>query len=362
MKTSDFDFDLPKELIAQTPADPRDSARLLTVGVDGSSTLDDRSIRDLPDLFQPGDILVRNNTKVIPSRVLGRRGEAKVEITLHKPNPATSSASEQVWWGFARPAKRLKPGDRIDIAVGFSATVQDRVEGEVLLSFEESEAGLFSKLDQFGQMPLPPYISRKDGPDARDRERYQTVFAERPGAVAAPTASLHFTDAILAAIQARGVEIVDVTLHVGAGTFLPVKAEDPRDHQMHGEWFEMSAQTAATLNSARGKGGRLIAAGTTAMRTLESVADDAGHFEAKHGETKLFILPGYRFKAVDALITNFHLPQSTLFMLVCAFSGTKTMKAAYAHAIEEEYRFFSYGDGSFLVRDDELHEGWGNEK
>ena len=350
MKTDDFDFTLPDGLIAQRPAEPRDRARLLGVLGPAPDGIHDKTVRDLPSLFRPGDALVINNTKVIPSRLFGRRGDARVEVTLHKQ--AASTPTEQKWWAFARPAKRLRAGDVVDFADGLDAKVEDRLGAEALLLFKTDPASFFHALDAQGAMPLPPYIDRKEGPREEDRDHYQTVFAARPGAVAAPTASLHFTDALLREIEAQGVERVETTLHVGAGTFLPVKTEDPRDHMMHGEWFEMTPEAAARLNAVRAKGGRIIAAGTTAMRVLESIADEDGTIRAETGETHLFILPGYRFKAVDALITNFHLPKSTLFMLVCAFAGTETMKAAYAHAVAERYRFFSYGDGSFLLRED----------
>ncbi len=345
MRTDDFDFDLPKALIAQRPAEPREAARLLVVG-DG---LTDSRIAELPSFLKPGDILVINDTKVIPARLTGRRGQARIEVTLHKRE------GPDRWRAFARPAKRLRPGDRVDFAPemseAFGAEVAAKGEGgEIILDFDRAGAELMAALAEFGAAPLPPYIQRNAGPDDRDREDYQTVFAAREGAVAAPTAGLHFTEALLSALEARGLRRVAVTLHVGAGTFLPVKAEDPRDHRMHSEVAEITPEAAETINAAKAAGGRIVAVGTTALRVLEAAARDNGHIPAFSGETELFILPGYRFKAVDLLLTNFHLPRSTLFMLVSAFAGLEQMKQAYAHAIGQGYRFFSYGDACLLTR------------
>ena len=339
MKLSDFDFDLPEHLVAQQPASPRDSAWLLHVPVAG--TFGDLGVRDLPGLLAPGDVLVVNDTRVIPARLTGKRGEAKVEVTLHK------SLGPSCWATFARPAKRLKPADVVTFGDDFSATVESRDGGEVLLRFNGDDTYVAAGLERYGVMPLPPYIKRPAAGSAEDRDSYQTFFAERDGAVAAPTASLHFTPELVEAIRARGVEIVTVTLHVGAGTFLPVKVDDLSEHKMHSEWGQVSAEAAARINACLG---RVVAAGTTALRLIESAAADDGTLAEWTGDTDLFILPGYRFKRIEAMLTNFHLPCSTLFMLVSAFAGYERMRAAYAHAIAGEYRFFSYGDGSFLER------------
>ena len=342
MRVDEFDFELPRELIADRPAAPRDSARLLEVRADG---LADRTVRDLPGLLGPGDLLVFNDTKVIPARLAGRRGAAAIEVTLHKME------GPDRWRAFARPAKRLKPGDRIVFAEDFAADVAEKGEaGEVALAFDRGGAALLAALERHGQMPLPPYMGRDA--DARDRTDYQTLFAAREGAVAAPTAGLHFTPALLAALDARGIGRVTVTLHVGAGTFLPVKVEDTGDHVMHAEWGEIGADAAAAINAARAKGGRVVAIGTTSLRLLETVAKDDGTVQPFIGETDIFITPGYRFKAADVLVTNFHLPRSTLFMLVAAFAGLERMKAAYEHAKAARYRFYSYGDACLLHRSD----------
>lgn len=340
MKLSDFDFDLPEHLIAQHPAEPRDSARLLHVPA-GGAPFADLGVSDLPSLLHPGDVLVVNDTRVIPARLTGHRGEARVEVTLHK------HLGPSRWAAFARPARRLRPGETVVFAEDFTATVESRDGGEVVLAFDGDDTYLAAGLEKHGVMPLPPYIKRPAAGEAADRHDYQTVFAAREGAVAAPTASLHFTPRLVQAIRARGVEIATVTLHVGAGTFLPVKVEDLSQHKMHSEWGEVSAAAAERIAARKG---RVVAAGTTALRLLESAAADDGTLAAWAGDTDLFILPGYRFKLVDALLTNFHLPCSTLFMLVSAFAGYERMRAAYAHAIEREYRFFSYGDASFLER------------
>lgn len=347
MRTDDFDFDLPKEFIAQRPVQPRDAARLLKVRGD---RLSDRAVRSLPELLRPGDLAVFNDTRVVPARLNGRRGEARIEVTLHKP----ADAQYPIWYAFARPAKRLRVGDRVDFDDTLSARVEDKPgNGEVLLRFDCAAEALADALDRLGAMPLPPYISRAEGPDPRDRSDYQTVFAREPGAVAAPTAGLHFTEGLLASLDERGVRRATLTLHVGAGTFLPVKTDDPRAHKIHTEAGVVGEQTARAMNEVREAGGRVVAIGTTALRLLEAAADDRGRIHPFAGECDIFILPGYRFKVVDVLMTNFHLPRSTLFMLVCAFAGTARMHAAYRHAIREGYRFYSYGDACLLHRDRE---------
>lgn len=351
MRVSDFDFDLPPDLIAQRPAEPRDSARLLHVPEAGA--LADLRVTDLPALMQPGDLLVTNDTRVIPARLTGMRGDAthsgppqggaKIEVTLHKPeNPA-------VWRAFARPAKKLKPRDLIVFAPGFSAVVDSKGEaGEVTLHFNVFGAQLLAALHAHGVMPLPPYIKRDREGDPADAASYQTLFAENDGAVAAPTASLHYTPSLVSAIEARGVDIAPLTLHVGAGTFLPVKTEDTRDHLMHSEWGELSPDLADKINQTKRDGGRIIASGTTSLRLLETAASEDGTVHPFTGETDIFITPGYQFRTVDVLLTNFHLPKSTLFMLVAAFAGQDRMKRAYDHAMAENYRFFSYGDATLL--------------
>jgi S-adenosylmethionine:tRNA ribosyltransferase-isomerase len=339
MRVDLFDFDLPPQLIAGRPAVPRDSARLLEV----AASFRDHVVRDLPMLLNPGDLLVFNDTRVIPARLFGRRGAAAVEVTLHR------SVCADRWRALARPARKLRPGDAVSFGAGLSATVTDKGEGgEVGLTFDRGGAALMAALAEIGRMPLPPYIKRASGADERDRADYQTVFAARDGAVAAPTAGLHFTPALLAALDARGIGRVAVTLHVGAGTFLPVKAEDTRDHVMHAEFGEIDAAAVAAVERTRAAGGRIVAIGTTSLRLLETAADATGRLRPFAGDTALFITPGYRFKAVDLLLTNFHLPRSTLFMLVCAFAGTARMKAAYAHAKSAQYRFYSYGDCCLL--------------
>jgi S-adenosylmethionine:tRNA ribosyltransferase-isomerase len=342
MRTDDFDFDLPRDRIAQHPANPRDSARLLEVG----RTLRDWTVRDLPHLLRAGDVLVVNDTRVIPARLRGRRGQAAIELTLHR------RAATADWRAFARPAKRLRPGDRVVFADDFWAEVTDKGEGgEVGLRFGGIDVD--DGLQRHGIMPLPPYIERAPGGDGADRDDYQTMFAAVPGAVAAPTAGLHFTPTLIAAIRAAGVAVVTVTLHVGAGTFLPVKTERVEDHHMHSEWGTIGDAAAGAINAARDAGGRIVAAGSTSLRILETAADDAGRLRPFAGDTDIFITPGYRFRIVDLMLTNFHLPRSTLFMLVAAFSGLARMKAAYAHAIDAGYRFYSYGDACLLHRMDE---------
>ena len=340
MRVDLFDFALPAERIALRPADPRDSARMLVV--DGAG-MADRRVSDLPGLLRAGDMLVFNDTRVIPAQLAGRRGEARIGATLHKRE------GPRRWRAFIRNAKRLKEGDRIDFGAGVGAVASGRREdGSFLLSFEGDES-VELLLERAGRMPLPPYIAGKRGADARDREDYQTMFAREEGAVAAPTAALHFTPALMAALAEAGIGHETLTLHVGAGTFLPVKADDTADHVMHAEWGRIDAGTAARLNAARAAGGRLIAVGTTSLRLLESAAGADGAILPFEGDTAIFITPGYRFQAVDGLLTNFHLPRSTLFMLVSALMGLETMQCAYAHAIETGYRFYSYGDASLLL-------------
>ncbi len=341
MRVDLFDYTLPPELIATHPARPRDSARLLDMT---GEDLIDRTVRDLPQLLWPGDLLVVNDTRVIPSRLNGKRGEARVEATLHK------RLAPGRWAAFARPAKRLRPGDRVDFGDGFSAEVMSREGGEVVLDFALTDDALLARLQTAGRMPLPPYIRRRaeDDPSA-DRADYQTLFAARDGAVAAPTASLHFTPELLAAIEARGVRRATVTLHVGAGTFLPVTADDTDDHRMHTEWAEVTAATVGLINETKASGGRIIAAGTTSLRVLESAARN-GSLSPFSGETDLFITPGFDFRAVDLLLTNFHLPKSTLLMLVSALAGRERILDAYGHAIRSGYRFFSYGDACLISR------------
>lgn len=340
MRVDDFDFELPQDLIALRPASPRDAARMLVVR---PGRLEDRVVRDLPALLAPGDVLVFNDTRVIPAQLFGRKGEAKIGVTLHKRE------GPYEWRAFVRNAKRLKAGDRVDFGAGLEGVVSDKAaDGSILWRFE-CEGPLEAALHAAGTMPLPPYIAGKRLADARDAEDYQTMFAAREGAVAAPTAALHFTPELIAALDARGVRRETLTLHVGAGTFLPVKVDDTRDHRMHAEWGEVSAEAAARLNAARAAGGRIIAVGTTSLRLLESAAREDGEIAPFKGDTDIFITPGYRFRAVQGLMTNFHLPRSTLFMLVSALMGLETMRGAYAHAIAGGYRFYSYGDSSLLL-------------
>jgi S-adenosylmethionine:tRNA ribosyltransferase-isomerase len=351
LRVSDFDFDLPAERIALRPARPRDAARLLVVG---SEQMSDRTVRDLPDLLNPGDVLVFNDTKVIPAALSGRRVgrgvEPEIDVLLHQRLDASR------WLAFAKPGKRLKEGDRIRFGsegrvclLGvLEASVEAKGEGgEITLAFDFSGPVLDEAIAALGDMPLPPYIAGKRASDDEDRKDYQTIYSREEGAVAAPTAGLHFTDRLLGALEQRGIAREFVTLHVGAGTFLPVKAEDTRDHKMHAEWGTVSAEVAGRLNAARSHGGRIVAVGTTSLRLLETAAR-SGTIEAFSGPTDIFITPGYQFRAVDLLMTNFHLPRSTLFMLVCAFAGMGRMKQAYTHAIAADYRFYSYGDASLL--------------
>jgi len=340
MRVDLFDFDLPADRIALRPARPRDSARLLLV--EGES-LADRTVTDLPQLLRRGDVLVFNDTKVIPAQLEGQRGEASIGATLHKREGPRS------WWAFVRNARRLHVGDRIEFGSGVAASAVERgEEGAFLLQFHGDEP-FDLLLERAGQIPLPPYIASRRPTDAEDASDYQTMFAEEAGAVAAPTAALHFTPNLIEALDAAGIARETLTLHVGAGTFLPVKAQDTAGHKMHSEWGRIDAATAQRLNAARSAGGRLIAVGTTSLRLIESAAWDDGSIHPFEGDTAIFITPGYRFKAVDGLLTNFHLPRSTLFMLVASLMGLDVMKAAYEHAIREGYRFYSYGDASLLL-------------
>jgi S-adenosylmethionine:tRNA ribosyltransferase-isomerase len=339
MRVDLFDFELPPERIAQRPVEPRDAARLLSVT---PGALEDRGVRDLPGLLAPGDLLVFNDTRVIPARLAGKRGDARVSVTLHQ------ATGPNTWRVFAKPAKRLRNGDRIHFTADFSAEVLERgPTGDVLLRFDPGGAELMQALKAHGAMPLPPYI-RGGVADARDAEDYQTLFAQAEGAVAAPTAALHFTPALMQALAARGIGTAMLTLHVGAGTFLPVKADDTDDHAMHAEIGIVTPETADAINAARRSGGRIVAVGTTSLRLLESAAGDDGIVRPFADATSIFITPGYRFKAVDRLLTNFHLPRSTLFMLVSAFAGLERMKSAYRHAVDAGYRFYSYGDCCLL--------------
>jgi S-adenosylmethionine:tRNA ribosyltransferase-isomerase len=342
MRVSDFNFELSPNHIAQQPAEPRDSARLLHVPA--HAELADLYFTDLPNLLQPGDLLVTNNTRVIPARLTGNKcSGAKIEVTLHK------SEGPDLWRVFARPAKKLKQNDVIQFESEFFAIVENKGNmGEVILRFNVSGVALLDALRANGVMPLPPYIKRPQEGDAADQLSYQTLFAQTDGAVAAPTASLHYTPSLVQAIKNRGVHIVQLTLHVGAGTFLPIKVDDTDDHIMHSEWGEISPQVAEHINQVKQSGGRIIASGTTSLRLLESATSKDGIVGAFQGETDIFITPGYTFRAVDLMLTNFHLPKSTLFMLVAAFAGLNNMKQAYQHAMDKNYRFYSYGDASLL--------------
>jgi S-adenosylmethionine:tRNA ribosyltransferase-isomerase len=340
MRVDLFDFDLPPDRIALRPVAPRDAARMLLVDGD---RLSDRMVLDLPDLLSAGDCLVFNDTRVIPAQLEGQRGEARVGVTLHK------RIDLRRWQAFVRNAKRLRLGDIVDFGADVSALVEARHDdGSLTFAFLGGEP-VEILLGRAGTMPLPPYIASKRGVDARDASDYQTMFAAKDGAVAAPTASLHFTPRLMAAVAAAGIATETLTLHVGAGTFLPVKADDTDDHVMHAEWGEISAAAAARLNAVKAAGGRIIAVGTTVLRLLESAADADGMLHPFADETRIFITPGYRFRCIDGLMTNFHLPKSTLFMLVSALMGRETMRSAYAHAIAHEYRFYSYGDSSLLL-------------
>ena len=340
MRVDLFDFDLPTDRIALRPASPRDSARLLKVG---GATIFDHCVRELPMLLRPGDLLVFNDTRVIPAQLDGHRGNAKIGATLHKRE------GPRAWRAFVRNARRLRDGDRVAFGADVAAVASERREdGSFLLTFAGDER-VESLLERSGRMPLPPYIAGRRAADERDRADYQTMFARVDGAVAAPTAALHFTPNLMTALAEAGIGHETLTLHVGAGTFLPVKAEDSDAHVMHAEWGRIGAATADRLNVARSAGGRLIPVGTTSLRLIESAADEDGTIRPFEGDTDIFITPGYRFRAVDGLITNFHLPRSTLFMLVSALMGLDVMQRAYAHAIAEGYRFYSYGDASLLL-------------
>ncbi len=344
MRVDLFDFRLPQERIALRPVRPRDAARMLLVR--GSDTpFEDRGVLDLPDLLEPGDCLVFNDTRVIPAQLEGRRadGEAKIGATLHK------RLDLRRWQALIRNAKRVKIGDGLVFGGGVTAIAEERHGDGSLTLFFEGEEPVEVLLDRAGTMPLPPYIAQKRGVDERDLTDYQTMFAQKDGAVAAPTASLHFTDRLVAALDERGIHRETLTLHVGAGTFLPVKADDTDDHAMHAEIGHIDGATAERLNNVRAKGGRVIAVGTTVLRLLESAVNDEGIIAPFSDETSIFITPGYTFRAIDGLMTNFHLPKSTLMMLVSALMGRERMMAAYAHAIEKEYRFYSYGDSSLLL-------------
>ena len=340
MRVDAFDFDLPPERIALRPARPRDAARML---VAQGSSISDKGVRDLPSLLRAGDCLVFNDTRVIPAQLEGHRGEAKIGATLHK------RIDLRRWQAFVRNAKRLRAGETVDFGSGVAAVAEQRLaDGSFVLAFAGDEP-VELLLERAGTMPLPPYIAGKRATDDADRSDYQTMFAEKDGAVAAPTAALHFTPELLAALDAAGIATETLTLHVGAGTFLPVKADDTDDHVMHAEWGRIDAATADRLNAVRARGGRVIAVGTTSLRLLESAARADDVIAPFEGDTAIFITPGYRFRAIDGLMTNFHLPRSTLFMLVSALMGLETMQAAYAHAIAGGYRFYSYGDASLLL-------------
>ncbi|PHR57757.1 MAG: tRNA preQ1(34) S-adenosylmethionine ribosyltransferase-isomerase QueA [Robiginitomaculum sp.] len=349
MRVDDFDFPLPEASIALRPAVPRDSSKLLQVASDGA--ISDHIARDLPDLLRAGDVLVLNDTRVFPAHLIGQRparemgggGPASISFNLHKQVDA------RTWAAFARPARRVRVGDIIHFSKSLEAQVSQRGEGgETRLVFNLDGTDLLAAFGQIGAMPLPPYIGSKRQADARDEADYQTIFAKDSGSVAAPTAGLHFTHDLLSALGEIGVQVCHLTLHVGAGTFLPVKATDTQDHVMHGEWREIPEQTAKLINQAKAEGRRVIAVGTTALRSLESAALALGQVVACAGETDIFITPGYEFQIVDGLLTNFHLPKSTLFMLVSALCGLPEMQVAYAHAIRNEYRFYSYGDACLL--------------
>ncbi len=347
MKLSDFDFDLPDDLIATRPARPRTSARMLVVHGDD---MQDKTVADLPDVLQAGDRLVLNDTKVIPARLFGLRHResaqgpvvAKIEVTLLEPQAGGD------WMALVKPLKKLKVGEDVVFSDALSATLIDKPEGTAILRFNLTGDDFDAALAEAGAMPLPPYIAAKRPADAQDKQDYQTVFARHKGAVAAPTASLHFDDDLLAQLAAKGVEFTHVTLHVGAGTFLPVKVDDVSQHKMHSEWGHVSQQAADEVNATHASGGRVIPVGTTALRLIESAADKDGRLQPWRGSTDIFIRPGYRFRVADALMTNFHLPKSTLMMLVSAMMGTERIKDIYRHAIRNGYRFFSYGDSSIL--------------
>ena len=340
MRVDLFDFELPADRIALRPASPRDSARLLRVE---GGALSDHQMRHLPQLLRRGDLLVFNDTRVIPAQLEGRRGDARIGATLHKRE------GPRDWRAFLRNARRVREGDRIDFGAGVTAIAGDKAtDGSMRLGFEGDEP-VELLLERAGRMPLPPYIAGRRAADAKDKDDYQTMFAREEGAVAAPTAALHFTPQLMADLAEAGIAHETLTLHVGAGTFLPVKADDTQDHVMHAEWGRITSATAERLNGVRAAGGRVIAVGTTSLRLLESATTEDGRIQPFDGDTAIFITPGHRFRAIDGLITNFHLPRSTLFMLVSALMGLETMQRAYAHAIDAGYRFYSYGDGSLLL-------------
>lgn len=342
MRTDLFDFELPPAHIAQEPARPRETAKLLHV----TNELADRQIADLPNLLKSGDLLILNNTRVLPTRFAAKRDQITIDITL------VESEGESDWWAFAKPGRKVRVDDRLVLANGLEAVAQEKAQdGRIRLRFDLAGQALIERIKATGSMPLPPYIKRPKGHNQRDSEHYQTVFAAHDGSVAAPTASLHLSEAMLETLQTKGIEHQFVTLHVGMGTFLPVKSETTDGHVMHKEWYDIPSITAARINEVKKAGGRIIAVGTTVIRTLESAAIDGapnGILEARSGDTKLFIQPGFEFRIVDNLLTNFHLPRSTLFMLVCAFAGLERMQDAYRHAISQDYRFFSYGDACLL--------------
>ena len=342
-RTDDFDFTLPPELIAQSAVEPRDHARLLHVA---QGWFRDHRVYDLPNLLREGDVLVVNNTKVIPARLYGMRGAVRAELLLHKKQALRE------WLAFARPGKRLRVGDNIIFGDDFAAEViAKNDDGQILVQFNVADDAVIPMLQQYGEPPLPPYIKRAEGAARQDQARYQTIYAAHEGAVAAPTAGLHFTPELFAALEASRITCHTVTLHVGAGTFQPVKVDRLSDHVMHAEWGQVTADVAAALTAAKREGRRIVAVGTTSLRLLESAADEQGVIHPFAADTGIFIAPGYRFRAVDALMTNFHLPKSTLFMLVCAFAGYDRMRQAYDYAIAGGYRFYSFGDTTLLERD-----------
>ena len=345
MKTADFDFELANTRIAQRPASPRDSARLLEVPANAAEGFRDLTVGALPERLNAGDLLVFNDTRVLPARLVGRKRDLEIQMTL-----GAQTAPDR-WRAFAKPARKVRSRDRFEFGPGFSARVIALGDGgEVELEFDRSDVHLLAALDRFGTMPVPPYIKRDRGRDERDFTDYQTIFAKRAGAVAAPTAGLHFTEALLGALHAGSVGNCAVTLHTGPGTYLPVRTETVADHQLASEWGEITEEAARTINAARARGGRIVAVGSTSLRLLETAAADDGAVSAFAGDTDIFVTPGFDFRVVDVLLTNFHLPRSTLFMLVCAFAGTERMKAAYEHAKGAEYRFYSYGDCCLLYR------------
>lgn len=342
MLVSEFSFELPSELIATKPACPRDASRLLFINGD---KLSDKNVRDFPSLLKEGDLLIFNDTKVIPAKLVGNEGRGKVTVNLNK------EIEPGVWEVLAKPARKLDVGGKFKVADDFFADVVKKDGGEVVLKFNVSGADFFEKLNKYGHIPLPPYIKREGGlANSEDNQNYQTIFASKDGAVAAPTAGLHFTEELLSEIKNRGVKIAFVTLHVGAGTFLPIKVEDTKDHKMHSEYCIISSEVAEIINDTKKSGGRVIPVGTTSLRTIESAALTDGTIKEFFGETDIFITPGYKFKITDALFTNFHLPESTLFMLVSALGGTENLKKAYKHAIDKKYRFYSYGDACFIAQ------------